>query len=260
MDYALPILITVLAWWTSTVTVMYRAGLPRGTFVATLAGATVALLAGVAVFLWSRDNATVYGAYAGFLAGLSIWAWHEVSYLFGFVTGPEPRACPPGVSSWQRFVRGVKTCVYHELAIVATALLLLWASWDSPNKVALFTFCILWLMRWSVKLNIFLGVRNLHAEYWPDHLEYLKTFVRHRRMNELFPWSMSLAVLSFVALVLTAAGAGDDAAARSGAILLASLLALAIIEHGLLVVNIDDGVLWRLGMRSREGSGAPPAG
>ncbi|MEM8816413.1 MAG: putative photosynthetic complex assembly protein PuhE [Pseudomonadota bacterium] len=255
MDFAIPIAVAVLAWWTSTIAVMYRAGLPRGTFVATLVGATVVMLGGAAAFWWSRGNTSAVGVYAAFMSALAIWAWHEVSYLFGFVTGPQPEACPEGVSNWRRFVLGVRACIYHELAIIATAALLALASWNATNKVALWTFCIFWLMRWSVKLNIFLGVRNLHAEYWPEHLAYLKSFVRHRRMNELFPFSMSMALLGFAGLVATAGGA-DEPATQLGATLLATLLGLAIIEHGLLVVNIDDGVLWRLGLRSRRSRGA----
>ena len=256
MDFALPIAFAVLAWWTSTVLVMYRAGLPRRTFVATLAGATIAMLVGLAAFWWSRGNTSAVGAYVAFVSALAIWAWHEVSYLFGFVTGPQPEACPEGVGHWRRFVLGVRACAYHELAIIGTAALLAAASWNAPNKVALWAFCIFWLMRWSVKLNIFLGVRNLHSEYWPEHLAYLKSFVRQRRMNELFPFSMTMALAFFVAFVVTAAGAVDEPVTQLGATLLATLLGLAIIEHGLLVVNIDDSALWRLGLRSRRNGGA----
>ncbi len=255
MDYALPIGFTVLAWWASTVLVMYRAGLPERSFVATLAGATVALTLGLVLFALSLHETGTKAVYFAFLAGLLIWVWHEVSYLFGFVTGPQPEACPSGVSDWRRFILGVRTCVYHELAIVTTAGLLAAASWGAPNKITLWTFCILWLMRWSVKLNIFLGVRNLHIEYLPEHLRYLASFARNRRMNELFPLSMLFALAALLLLIAAAVGA-DDAAARTGATLLATLLALAIIEHALLVVNLDDSFLWRLGLKSRGDRGA----
>ncbi len=252
MDYALPIAVTLFAWWSSTVLVMYRAGLPQRSFPMTLVGATVVLIAGLVAFGVSLQDASTTGAYVGFLAGLMIWAWHEVTYLFGFVTGPQPEACPPGVSDWRRFILGVRTCVYHELAIVLTAALLAVASWNAANKVALGTFCILWLMRWSVKLNIFLGVRNLHMDYLPEHLRYLSTFVRRRRMNELFPVSMFFATACFLVLGAAAIGADPGSATRIGATLLATLLGLAMIEHSLLVVNFDDSFLWRLGMNSRR--------
>ena len=255
MDYALPIGFTVLAWWASTVLVMYRAGLPERSFVATLGGATVALVVGLVLFALSLHETGTKAVYLAFLAGLLIWVWHEVSYLFGFVTGPQPEACPSGVSDWRRFVLGVRTCVYHELAVVTTAGLLAAASWGAPNKVTLWAFCIIWLMRWSVKLNIFLGVRNLHIDYLPEHLRYLASFARNRNMNALFPLSMLIALACLALLVAAAVGA-DEPALRTGATLLATLLGLAIIEHALLVVDFDDRFLWRLGLKSRRGRGA----
>ena len=259
MDYALPVGIAVFAWWLSTIVVMYRAGLPEGSYIATLTGATVALGAGLLALAGSISVAGAAAAYLGFFSGLLIWAWHEVSYLFGFVTGPRTEPCPPEARGWDRFVLGLRTCVYHELLIVATAIMLAVATWNSDNRIALWTFCVLWLMRWSVKINIFLGVRNLHFEYLPAHLGYLSTFVRKRNMNELFPLSMFLSIGVFLLLVSAAIGAPAASTSGVGATLLATLLGLAIVEHGLLVVNLDDSFLWRLGLRSRDDGGAAPS-
>ncbi len=237
--------------------IIYRAGMPRRSFLATLAGATVIVAIGIWALAVSRNDTSVSGAYFAFLGGLAIWGWHEVSYLFGFISGPRPEACPPGCTGWQRFVLGVKTCLYHELAVLATVAVLAAVLWQAENQVGLWTFVILWLMRWSAKLNIFLGVRNLHEEFWPEHLSYLTTFVRRRPMNELFPVSVLVATLGAIALVVSAVGAADDLAWRAGAILLATLLALATLEHWLLVLRVNDDALWRPGMRSRRDSGAP---
>lgn len=258
MDYALPVVTVVLAWWASTIIVMYRAGLPEGSYLKTLAGATFALAAGLLALFASVYAGGLAGVYLGFFAGLLVWVWHEVAYLFGFVTGPRPEPCPPDVRGWKRFVRGVQTCIYHELAIIATAAVLAIVTWNADNKMALWTFCVLWFMRWSVKLNIFLGIRNLHFEYLPAHLGYLKTFVRKRSMNELFPLSMLVSVSVFLLLVAAAIGAPAASAAAVGATLLATLLGLAILEHGLLVVNFDDSFLWRLGLRSRRNRRTAP--
>ena len=165
MEYLLPVVVATAAWWLSTVVLIYRAGLERSSFRMTLAATTAVMVIGAVALLASRSDTSVAGAYLGFFGGLAMWAWHEVTYLFGFVTGPEAAACPPGTTGWDRFVRGVRTCLYHELAVVATALLLLAVFWSASNQVGLWTFIILWLMRWSAKLNIFLGVRNLHDEF-----------------------------------------------------------------------------------------------
>ena len=189
MEYALPIAFAVAAWWTSTIVLIYRAGLPGKTFPATMALATLAALVGIYALVVSRNDTSAFAPYVAFLGGLALWAWHEVAYLFGFVNGPRPEACPPGVGGWDRFVRGVGASIYHELAVVATAVALVLLTWDASNRVGLWTFVVLWIMRWSAKLNIFLGVRNLHTEFWPEHLRYLESFARVRPMNALFPCS-----------------------------------------------------------------------
>ena len=52
---------------------------------------------------------------------------------------------------------------------------------DGANQVGLWTFVILWAMRQSAKLNVFLGVRNLSEEFLPEHLRYLETSLRASR-------------------------------------------------------------------------------
>ena len=256
MDYVLPIGFTLAVWWLSTVLIIYRAGLPRGSFATTLAATTAIMLLGACALIASRNDVSAGAAYLAFFGALTIWGWHEVSYLFGFVSGPRPRECPPDVAGWRRFVLGVKTCIYHELAVVATVAAIAALTWNSPNRVGLWTFVILWLMRWSAKLNIFLGVRNLHKEFWPEHLRYLASFVGRRPTNPLFPFSILASVAVLALLAFAAVSAGDDLARRTGATLLATLLALAVLEHVFLVARIRDDILWRPGMRSRRGSGA----
>lgn len=257
MDYAVPIFFAIGTWWLSTVLIMYRAGLPRRSFAKTLVATTVVMLLGTYALIVSRNDTSAVAAYLAFVGALAIWGWHEVTYLFGFISGPRPEACPPDCSGWRRFVLGVQTCVYHEIAIVATAIAIAAITWNAGNRVGLWTFVILWLMRWSAKLNIFLGVRNLHEEFWPEHLAYLKSFVRRRSMNELFPVSILAATAVLGLLAFAAIAAADDSARRTGATLLATLLALATLEHFLMVLRIRDDVLWKPGMRSRNNSDRP---
>ena len=93
----------------------------------------------------------------GFLLGLLIWAWLEISYLLGFVTGPNHKPCPDDATGWQRFIGGLGTTLYHELAVLMMVALLAWFSYGSINTTAVNTLIVLWLMRWSAKLNYFLG-------------------------------------------------------------------------------------------------------
>ena len=252
----MPVAFAVASWWISTVLIIYRAGLPSRTFVTTLTWTSAVMIVGIGLLLSSRDSNSLLAPYAAFAGALAIWGWHEVSYLFGFINGPRPEPCPPGATGWQRFTLGLQTCVYHELLIVATAIVLALLLHDAENQVGLWAFTILWLMRWSAKLNIFLGVRNLHEEFWPEQLRYLGSFARRRNMNELFPVSIIAATVALCVLGFGAIDASDDPVRRSGAVMLATLLALATLEHFLLVLEISDDALWRPGMRSRRKRGA----
>ena len=91
--------------------------------------ALIALLA-------TLQQATPLGAYFGFVGGMALWAWHELSYFLGFVTGPRPAPVKPGAGIGQRFVLGVQASLYHELAIVLTAAVLWWLSFERPTRSA----------------------------------------------------------------------------------------------------------------------------
>ena len=252
MGYLLPIMIVVGLWWLSTVFLLYRTGMPRSSSFMTLSVAVVGSLLGIFFILLSRGDYSVMGAYVAFVSALAIWSVHETSYLLGYVTGPRALACPPDVSPWRRFWYGVAASLYHEIAVVLTAGLIALMTWDSPNRVALWTFTVLWLMRWSAKLNIFLGVRNLHSEYWPPDLQYLGSYARQKNMNILFPWSVLGAATGVVLMVLAAIESADDPTQRAAMMLVASILSLALLEHLFLMLRIPDETLWRLGARSRS--------
>ena len=254
MEYFLAFAAALGAWWLSTIVILYRAGMPAATFGRTLAGASVAALLGSYAIVVSLNDATPAGAYLAFFGGIALFGWHEVSYLFGFVSGPRPEACPEHCNGWTRFGRGVQTCLYHEIAVVLTVLAVALLTWSAPNQIALWTLSVLWLMRWSAKLNIFLGVPNLHVEFWPAHLAYLKSYTRSRSMNGLFPWSIIVSTTVVTLLAVLAANSPPGSGARTGTTLVATLLALATIEHWFLIVRLPDELLWQPGLRSRRTS------
>lgn len=256
MDFFLPALVATLLWWASTIVILYRAGMQRCTYRATLLGATAMLVAGVVLVAAGRTDTSSVGAYLGFAGALAIFGWHEVSYLFGFVNGPRPKPCPANCSGWERFRYGVKTSLYHELAVLATVAAIGFLSSGAGNKVGFWTLVVLWLMRWSAKLNIFLGVPNLHSEFWPEHLAYLKSYVRERSMNGLFPLSIIAGTTSATLLFVTAVNAPPGSGARTGAVLLGTLVSLATLEHWLLITPVSDERLWQVGLRSRRTAAA----
>ena len=129
-------------------------------------------------------------AYCAFLCGLTAWAWQLVSYYMGFITGPRKTACPPHLRGWQRFVEAVRTSLYHEIAIILCAIVLVALTRDQPNQLGVWTFFILWWMHTSAKLNLYFGAPNLSEELLPEHLRFLATFMTRRPINLFFPpWS-----------------------------------------------------------------------
>lgn len=249
-SYLLPVLFALLVWWAATVIMMRRSLSAPPKCLLSLLSISLVAVVGTLALLATLDQATVTGAYVGFLGGMSLWAWHELSYFLGIVSGPRPEPCTPGASSARRFAQGVRASLWHELGIIITAALLWWISHESANQMGLWTFVLLWVMRWSAKLNIFLGVRNLHEQFWPDHLRYLVTYVGKPGGNWLFPISMLAAGAGLFVLIGQAFLLSTSLYQQTANLLLATMLVLAALEHIFLVLKVNDEWLWRLATRA----------
>ena len=251
-DYGLPALFCLFTWWFSTGLILYLVGLPWRTFRWTAFGATLLLGAGFAALVWSRAETDPLSAYVAFVGALLVWGWNETVFLMGWVTGPRRTACPPGCRGWRRFLHGVESILYHELALLASLGLVIAVTWGGGNQFGTWTFAILWLMRLSAKLNVFLGVPNLSEEFLAPHLDYLKSFFRRRSMNALFPVSVLISTLAAVLLVQEAMAATPGSLEVAGFTLLATLMILAIAEHWFLVLPLPIAAFWSWGFRSRS--------
>jgi len=181
-------LFAAFIWWFSTGVIFYLNARPRHTFLWSMLGGTVVLLAALWGIWATADLQTPLGAFVAFTCGVLIWGWQTMSYYMGVITGPRRASCPPNCRGWRHFVHAVETGIYHELAIIATAVLLVVLTFEQPNRYGLWTFLILWAMHVSAKLNVFLGVRNLNKDFIPKHLSYLTRFFRRQAMNLLFPF------------------------------------------------------------------------
>jgi putative photosynthetic complex assembly protein 2 len=251
---ALAALFVVAIWWLSTGIVLGTVWLRRSTFRISLAVFTVAGAVALAgVFLSSR-SATVGAAYAAFTCAVVAWGWHEVTFLLGVVTGPQREACPPGVTSWGRFRYATLAVIHHEVGLAGTLLLIAALSYGRPNQVATQTFFVLWAMRLSAKLNVYLGVPNLSEEFVPEHLRYLTSYFRRARMNVLMPFSVlvSTAVLIWLAIDLSRSPSAFSAV---GGTLVLSILGLGVLEHLFLALPVPDALLWRWAMRKKQAPG-----
>lgn len=251
-EYVLPALFALFVWWFSTGAIIYLDGLSRPTFRWSMLAATALLIIAFYGLATSSADPTVTGAYVAFTCGLLVWGWHEIGFLMGFVTGPRRESCPEGSNGWRRVGYAIQTILYHELAIVVTAAAVVAVTWGGTNQIGTWTYMILWIMRLSAKLNVFLGVPNLAEGFLPEHLDYLKSYFSRRPMNLLFPVSISAATAVATLLVAEAFTVGVSGFEAVGLTLLATLLALAILEHWFLVLPLSDTALWRWALEARE--------
>ena len=174
-------------------------------------------------------------------------------FLQGMVTGPRKAACPGDASHPRRFLLAVRTLLYHELALVATLALVAVITWGQANQVGLWTFLVLFCMRLSAKLNIFLGVPHLTEEFLPNNLSFLKSYFGRKPMNGLFPLSVTLSTLigAYVFHLAFVPDAGPLSV--TGNMLIGTLIVLGTLEHWLLVLPLPDSVLWRWALREEDG-------
>ena len=256
-EYGLPALFTLLLWWFSTGLIIYLDGLRRETFRWTMLGATTLLLAGLFGLHALAWNTNAAGAWLGFVCGMLCWAWIEIAFLTGLVTGPRRTAIPAGLAGWPRLRAALAALLWHELAIIVMAAAIIGLTWGAPNQIGTWTFLAFWVMRQSAKINVFLGVRNLSEAFLPDHLRYLESFFARRPMNILFPVSVAAGATACVLLGLAALAPDATRHEAVGFTLLATLVALGLLEHLFMVLPVSADALWRWGLASRP---APKTG
>lgn len=258
-SYGFPVLYALFVWWFSTGLIIYLDNLPPRTFRWSMLVGTGVFAVALARLAASANDTSVTGAYAAFTYGVLAWGWQEMSFFMGYVTGPRKTACDTPCGGWRHFRHGVETVLYHELATLLSAALIVGLTWGRANQFGTWTFLLLWAMRQSAKLNVFLGVRNLSLEFVPAHLAYIKRFLTCKPMNLLFPVSVSLGTVALVVLSQRALAAGDGFHA-AGLTFLCVMLALALIEHWVLVLPLPFAELWTwlLKLRGAEPAAAPP--
>jgi putative photosynthetic complex assembly protein 2 len=247
MDFVLPPVVAVLVWWLGTGGVMLLDRLPRDSWRYTLGTATTVVAAALVCIARSADNTTTAGAYAGFVCAVVAWGWHELTFLAGWITGPRRSGCSEP-SHWPTRLReSVQAILWHEIGILLMLALIAALTWNRANPVALWTFGLLWTMRLSAKLNLFLGVRNWGEQFLPPQLAYLPSYFHRRSLNALLP--VVLVVGTAVLAWLFHLAADSQGGQRAALLLVASMGVLAIAEHLLMVLPLQSTALWRWAMR-----------
>jgi putative photosynthetic complex assembly protein 2 len=180
-----------------------------------------------------------------------------MGFLMGLITGPRNTACPDGASGLARLNYAVQAVLYHEAAIAVTGFAIWVATAEGANHVGLETFCLLWVMRLSAKINVFLGVPNITEEFLPPHLRYLKSYFRIRPMNAAFPISITATTLLAWMFIRQAMAPSGTAFEETAAALLATLTVLALVEHWFMVLPIPAAALWQWGLVSHVAHAVP---
>ena len=254
LQYALPVLFTLFVWWFSTGVILMLDGLPRWTFKWTMVGATVVLALSLVGLAATAHDTRTGGAYAAFLCAVLVWAWQEIAFLLGYVTGPRRTSLPAGAAGWRRTWYALQAVLHHELALVVLGAAVVAVTWGGSNPTGLWTFMILWVMRQSAKLNVFLGVRNLAEDFLPAHLRYLQSYFRRRPMNSLFPVSVIGSTLCVAAVWQAAFAQGVERFDATSLTFAGTLLTLAIVEHWFMVLPLRFERLWQWSLRGRAGA------
>jgi len=251
-DASIALAFAVFIWWFSTGIVILLNRMSRTAVALSLVLSSLLGVAALFGLAHTAQQTGVTGAYCAFTSALLVWGWNELTFLTGWITGPRTTALPVEAVGWPRFVQSLRAVLWHELAILLVGCAIVAITWNAPNQVGTGTYLVLWTMRTSAKLNLFLGVRNLSEEFLPAHLAYLESFFRRRRLNVFFPFALALASMCLWWLVGYASNPLASQAQSVGAVLVATLLALAIVEHLMLVLPVDTTALWRWALRKKQ--------
>ncbi len=237
----------LLSWWFGTGAILWLVRLPRASLAWSLPALSFLALVGLWAAQQSMKAVGTAPAFLGFASVILMWSWHEMAFLSGWITGPRRQPLTPGATGARRFGQGLSVVLHHELALLGNFALLLWLQQGQPNHVALCTFALLWCMRFTAKMNLFLGVPEVGEQYLPAHLAYLGSYFRRAPVTPFFHLSVSGACLAWLWLIWEAYS--GLIATTTGWVLLASLLGLAIVEHALMVYPVPMQRLWGWAMR-----------
>jgi len=260
---AVAALSALFVWWFSTGMVLWIIGSSRCNSRWGLFGAVVLSSASLYGLGRSAADTSVVGAYVAFTCAVLLWGTQEFGFLAGYITGPRNQPCPDNVTGWRRAALAVEAVLYHEFALVLSGLAVIAATWNAENQFGTWTYLILWAMRVSAELNLFLGVPVLNDEFLPKRLSHLTSYFVRKPVSPFFPLVVTVATAVTTLLVARALSGEGGAFAPTGYMLLASLLALGALEHWFMVLPLPIAALWGWSMRSRtdltSGPGTPLA-
>ena len=249
-QYALPAVYALFVWWFGTGLALYIVGRARETHRWSMLGAVAVFAASLYALQHAAADAGSLGVYAAFTLAILVWGAIEVSFLTGLVTGPIRSACPRDRGPWLRAAYAIGAILWHELLLIATGAAIVAITWGLPNQIGGWTFALLWTMRLSTKLNLFLGVPILNDQFLPEPVAHLKSYFLKGPVSLFFPVSVTLATV--LTILLAEGSLIPGVIPAEGLMLLATLSALAVLEHWFMVVPLPLEALWRWSLKSEK--------
>ncbi|PZQ16054.1 MAG: hypothetical protein DI565_09655 [Ancylobacter novellus] len=241
----LAVLFVILLWWSATGAIIrLDRGRPEA-FGWSIAAATVLLVACLVGLGFASRSATPSAAFLAFACAIGVWGWNELLFLTGCVTGPNRNAPDAALTGWPRFRAAAASVIHHEVVLLASAAAVAALTLGGENHVGFCAFMTLWIMRLSAKLNIFVGVPNPGERFLPKHLAYLAGHFRTRPVGLFFALTISATAAALAGIALFGTGEEPSDFEIVGVALVATLLALALVEHVFLALPWDSGALWR---------------
>ncbi len=247
---ALPVLFALFVWWFGTGLVLCLVRIGSRKLYLAIVGATVVVVASACGLAATAGVTTAGSAYLAFTCAILAWCWPEITFLTGHITGPRTSACAADASGWRRVGLAISAILYHELALLAFAAGIVALTWRGDNQVGAATFLILWIMRLSAKLNLFLGVPFLNDDLLPERLGHLKSYFSRRPINAFFPVAVTASTILATSLAVLALEARTEFG-TTAFLLLATLMALGVLEHWFMAVPVPVRAIWEWSMGSR---------
>jgi putative photosynthetic complex assembly protein 2 len=245
----LAVVVALFLWWFLTGIILFlvnwadnqNAGIYRKIVLST----SPIFVLGLLGFVTLSNELSLLGVYGSFISALAIWGWFELAFLSGILTGPNTLICPAEVRGWMRFRLALASVAYSEIILLVSLVILMWMTADAVNKFGFLTFFVLYVARFSAKINLFLGVPRINVEFLPNPVKHLASHFRRCDINWFFPISItSLSIL--VAIWFEKSIAQPPLSISSiGFSLLATLTLLALLEHWFMVLPLPDAKLWR---------------
>jgi putative photosynthetic complex assembly protein 2 len=249
VSWTVPPIYAAFVWWFSTGAVLLlvgRSGRFGVTKVAAAGGLLTGSLGGLAL---TANDTSIGGAYAAFTCTILLWGAQEIAFLAGWLTGPRPQPCPGGIKGIRRLGLALQAILYHEFALLACGAALALLTWNSANRIGLWTFAALWVLRQSAKINLFLGVPVTNDELMPEPVQFLKTFFTRKPVGAFFPISVTLSTAVLVILVQRIVEVAATPFDVAGLTLVSTLFALGVVEHWFMLLPLPAVTLWGWGMR-----------